>query len=241
MTVPRPGSLHDHRVLVPGGTGGVGEGIVRQLLAAGAEVIVPSRSADRATELRDALEGGNNDRLHLFEHDYTTFASAGELVDQVIERRGRIDSVVAPIGGWWAGGPLSEIGEPDWTEAFIGLATAHAAVMRASLPHLTKTGAYVVIVGDSALQPVPNSGLVSMEQAAILMMQRVLAAEHAQQRRIFALVLGQVATRASGPGSITAYQVGAVATAAAQGDAASAVVPVHDNDDYEAAVRALAG
>jgi len=51
-------SIHDlsgRRVLVPGGTGGVGEGIVRAYLDAGADVVVPTRSEARGAELRAAL------------------------------------------------------------------------------------------------------------------------------------------------------------------------------------------
>ncbi|WP_375481637.1 SDR family oxidoreductase [uncultured Jatrophihabitans sp.] len=233
--------LQGHRVVVPGGTGGVGEGVVRQLLATGAEVLVPTRSAGRSAELRNALGPVEDDRLHLFEHDYTTFAGAVELAGEIERRLGQVDSVVAPIGGWWAGGPLAEMSETDWAEAFIGLATAHAAVLRAFLPRLGAGGAYILVVGDSALQPVPGSGLVSMEQAAILMMQRVVAAEYAEQRRVFAFLLGQVATRAGNDGQITADQVGTVATAALQGVAGSRTVPVHDDRELESALALLRG
>jgi len=40
-------------------------------------------------------------------------------------------------------------------------------VLRAALPHLGADGAYTVVLGDSATWPVPGSGLVSMEQAAL--------------------------------------------------------------------------
>src|SRR5215469_15103564 len=91
------------------------------------------------------------------------------------------------------------------------------AVLRAALPRLKAGGAYSLIVGASASTPVPASGLVSMEQAALLMMQQVLAAELAGNKRVFALVLGPVMTRAAGDGAqdwITADQVGSVAVAA---------------------------
>lgn len=215
--------LTGRRVLVPGGTGGVGEGVVRHYLAAGADVVVPTRTETRAEEFRQVLGDAAAERLHLVVHDYTTFAGAGELVTEMTGRLGGIDDVVAPIGGFWGGRPLWEISEADWQSAFTGLATAHAAVMRAFLPRLNTGGAYLLTVGMSALIPVPGSGLVSMEQAALLMMQRVLAAELAEQRRVFALVLGPVATRSAStadPDWVTAGQVGAVAVAAS---AASAV------------------
>lgn len=205
------------RVLVPGGTGAVGEGIVRAYLAAGADVVVPTRTPERAEEFRQVLGGAATDRLHLVVQDYTTFAGAAALVDTM---EGGIDDVVAPIGGWWAGKALWEIDETDWQGAFVGLATAHMAVLRAALPRMTTTGAYTVIVGASAFTPVPGSGLVSMEQAAVLMMQQVAQAEG---KRVFALVLGPMKTRvaAGEPSWVTAEQVGEVAVAAS----AAATVP----------------
>ena len=205
--------LAGRRVLVPGGTGAVGEGVVRAHLAAGADVVVPTRSAARATAFRALLGDAASERLHLVEHDYTTFAGAESLVATMVESLGGVDDVVAPIGGWWAGKPLTGIDPADWDAAFVGLATTHLAVARASLPRLAADGTYSVVVGLSAHHPVPSSGLVSMEQAAVLMMQRVLAAEAGDRARVFALVLGPVRSRvtAGEPGWVSAEEIGAVA------------------------------
>lgn len=214
-----PGSLAGRNVLVPGGTGAVGEFVVRAHLAAGAEVVVPTRTAARQAELRALLGVAATSHLHLPQHDYTTFAGAETLGATMVEMRGSIDHVVAPIGGWWAGGPLWEVDEKDWDGAFVGLATAHLAVARAALPRLSDGGTYTVVVGRSARWPVPGSGLVSMEQAAVLMMQQVLAAEAGPRVRVHALVLGPVRTRlvAGEPGWVGADEVGAVAVALARG------------------------
>jgi 3-oxoacyl-[acyl-carrier protein] reductase len=209
--------LSGRHVLIPGGTGGVGEGAVRAYLAAGADVVVPTRSQERADEFRRLLGDAATARLHLVVHDYATFAGAENLAATMEERLGSVDDVVAPIGGWWAGRRLWDIDETDWQNAFVQLATTHMAVLRATLPRMKAHGAYSVIVGASASTPVPASGLVSMEQAALLMMQQVLTAELAGEKRVFALVLGPVRTRAAGNGDhdwITADQVGSVAVAA---------------------------
>ncbi|MEV7424568.1 SDR family oxidoreductase [Streptomyces sp. NPDC091212] len=209
--------LSGRRALVPGGTGAVGEGVVRGYLAAGADVVVPTRTQERAEEFRAVLGEAATDRLHLVVHDYTTFAGAEQLAEEMERRLGGVDDVVAPIGGWWAGKRLSEIDEADWQSAFVDLATAHLAVLRACLPRLNARGAYTLIVGASAFTPIPGSGLVSMEQAALLMMQQVLAAELDGEQRVFALVLGPVRTRlvdSGDPDQVTADQVGAVAVAA---------------------------
>jgi NAD(P)-dependent dehydrogenase (short-subunit alcohol dehydrogenase family) len=209
--------LSGRHVLIPGGTGGVGEGAVRAYLAAGADVVVPTRSQERADEFRRLLGDAATGHLHLVVHDYTTYAGAEALAATMEDRLGSIDDVVAPIGGWWAGKRLWEINERDWQNAFVGLATTHMAVLRAALPRMKANGAYSVIVGASASTPIPASGLVSMEQAALLMMQQVLAAELGGEKRVFALVLGPVRTRVSGNGApdwVTADQVGSVAVAA---------------------------
>ena len=209
--------LSDRRVVIPGGTGAVGEGVVRGYLAAGADVVVPTRSQQRAEEFRAMLGDAATEHLHLVTGDYTTFTGAEELAEEVARRLGGVDDVVAPIGGWWAGKRLWEIGDEDWQGAFVDLATAHVAVMRAFLPRLSAHGAYSLIVGVSALTPVPGSGLVSMEQAALLMMQQVLQAELGGRPRVFALVLGGVNTRlvdSADPDWVSADLVGAVAVAA---------------------------
>jgi 3-oxoacyl-[acyl-carrier protein] reductase len=207
--------LTGRRVLVPGGSGAVGEGVVRAYLAAGADVVVPTRSREREQEFRTLLGDAATAHLHLITHDYTTFAGADQLATTMVERLGGIDDVVSPIGGWWAGKQLSEIDESDWNSAFTGLATAHIAVARAVVPRLTGRGVFTVVIGESASYPVPGSGLVSMEQAAVLMMRKVLAAEARERLRVNAFVLGPVRTRVipGEPDWITADQIGAVAVA----------------------------
>ncbi|MEU2373498.1 SDR family oxidoreductase [Streptomyces misionensis] len=232
-------NLSERRVLIPGGTGGVGEGAVRAYLTAGAQVVVPTRSQERAKEFRTLLGKAATERLHLFEFDYTTFAGAETLVTTMVERLGGVDDVVAPIGGWWHGKQLWEIDEADWKAAFVGLATAHMAVLRAALPRMTDQGAYSVVVGQSAHFPIPGSGLVSMEQAALLMMQQVLAAELQGAKRVFLIELGPVATRFTetpDPAQVTSAQIGAVAVAASASTQPGRRVRLHDSAQAEAAL-----
>jgi 3-oxoacyl-[acyl-carrier protein] reductase len=166
-------------------------------------------------------------------------------------RLGGIDDVVAPIGGFWGGRPLWEISEADWQSAFTGLATAHMAVLRAALPGLNPRGAYSLVVGASAFTPVPGSGLVSMEQAAVAMMAQVVRAELAAGpsgpalaggRRVFTLVLGPVSTRQAGaadPDWVTAEQVGAVAAAASAATVTGREIRLRDQAEASAALSLL--
>jgi len=91
----------------------------------------------------------------------------------------------------------------------------HLGRQRQQLPEVGGRGVFTVVVGESASYPVPGSGLVSMEQAAVFMMRRVLAAEAVERLRVNAFVLGPVRTRVvpGEPGWISADQIGAVAVA----------------------------
>jgi 3-oxoacyl-[acyl-carrier protein] reductase len=235
----------------------VGEGVVRRYLATGADVLVPTRTEARAEEFRRVLGDPLEGRLHLVVHDYTTFTGADDLAREMENRLGGIDDVVAPIGGFWGGRRLWEINEADWQNAFVGLATAHMAVLRAVLPRLKPRGAYSLVVGASAFAPVPGSGLVSMEQAAVLMMQQVVQAELEGEKRVFALILGPVNTRTAesrDPDWVTPEQVGAVAVAASaaavggreirlrsQAEVAAALTQFHDSQRAGSSMPSSAG
>lgn len=233
--IPGP-DLRDRRVVVPGGTGTVGSGVVRRYLAAGAQVVVPTRTEQRAAEFRSALGELATDRLHLVVHDYSVAPAAERVAAQMERSLGGVDDVVAPIGGWWAGKQLWEVSDADWSGAFVGLLTAHLSVVRAFLPRMSAVGAYTVVVGESATFPVPGSGLVSMEQAALLMMQQVLAAEAGAGRRAFALVLGPVSAQPDPP---RGDEVGAVAVAASASGAPSARVALRDRAEVTQALQLL--
>lgn len=192
--ITRP-DLSAHRVVAIGGTGRVGEGIVRSWLADGAEVIVPTRNTERGAELQGYLNDVSTDRLHLVTGEYTAFDSAQTMASDIVNRFGPVTDVIASIGGWWQGKPLWEVSAEEWQHFNQDLSTAHVANVRAWIPLLPSEGSYQLILGGSASKPVPGASIINMEQAGLLMMHRVLSAEAGDQRRIFAHELGPVATR----------------------------------------------
>ena len=190
-------NLSGRRVVIVGGTGDVGEGVVRSWLATGADVIVPSRTEDKVDRFRDVLSDiGPTDRLHFVTGRYTGFDEAHATAERITAEYGPVTDVVASIGGWWQGKALWDISADDWQRYFVDMSTAHVATARAWVPRLSPTGSYQLILGGSAVQPVSGASIISMQQAALLMMRRVLSAEAGEQNRIAAQILGPVITRA---------------------------------------------
>lgn len=191
--VPAPA---DQVVVVAGGTGAIGEAITDALLGAGALVVVPSRSADRLADLRVRLE----DRLQDADHHLVPIVGdvgdpdgAREVRDATLGRTGRIDHVVASIGGWWSGPLVREVDPATVDEVLTAGLGAHLACAQALLPTLDGIdgATYTMLNGSGARSPVRGSGAVNVSAAAQLMLARVLAAEQpADGATVRSLVIG---------------------------------------------------
>jgi 3-oxoacyl-[acyl-carrier protein] reductase len=206
-------------VLVAGGAGGVGEGIVRALLATtGTTVIVTSRDPARLALLESRLGSHDARRLIGIIGNAGEPASAAVIAERVREELGGIDVAIPSLGGWWEGGPLIEIDMAAWDAVRTEMLDTHVAFARTFVPELLRRagGFYLAIGGGAALQPIRNASIVSIAAAAQLMLTRSLALELADRDvRIAELVVnGPVRTRdaeASARSSwITADQIGIV-------------------------------
>ena len=83
--------------LVTGGSRGIGEGIVRKLINAGASVVFTYRSsADRANAIISDLDVG--DRLMALQSDAADYSQAEALIKTVLDKYGQIDILVNNAG-----------------------------------------------------------------------------------------------------------------------------------------------
>jgi 3-oxoacyl-[acyl-carrier protein] reductase len=207
-------------VLVAGGAGGVGEKIVRALLAQTAvTVIVTSRDPARLALLTQLLgELAEPRRLIPIAGDAGDPAGADAIAERIRGECGALDVAIPSLGGWWEGGPLLGVDLATWNAVMHEMLTTHFVFARTFVPELARTpGAfYLAIGGGAALAPVPNAGIVSIAAAAQLMLTRTLARENEERDlRITELVVnGPVRTRDSetiaADDWITADQVGTV-------------------------------
>jgi 3-oxoacyl-[acyl-carrier protein] reductase len=215
-------TLHGKTVLIPGGAGEVGEGLARAFLNEGARVIVPSRSREKLDALRASLL--DPDSLLLKTADVGTANGAARLRDWIGDEVGPLDAVVASLGGWWQGRPLTDVSLDTWHEVLDMGLTTHFTVAKTFLPVLAgQPGAsYTFINGGAGLNPIPGAGPLSVSAAGQLMLKDVMAAEN-DTVRVNTLVLATPVRTRSRPdgedGLIAADDAGAYAVYLA-GDAA---------------------
>lgn len=163
--------------IVAGGTGEVGEGIVRSLLKEGIVVVVPSRSPAKGERLKQFVD--NHSNLHLFDTQQIQGDYNEQLVGWTLEKFGKIDFAVASLGGWYHGGRLDQIPTEDWIKVVNNNLNSHFHFAKhiGAYFHEANQGMFVMINGGSAETIVPGSGAMSIISNAQLVMAYVLAAE----------------------------------------------------------------
>jgi len=190
-------SLEEKNAVVLGGTGGVGEGIVKVLLAHGIRVIVPTRSVEKGEELKAYL--GEDLSRHLTIHVGTVDneAHASELAHYLNRETKHIDIAVASLGKWHQGYPLYSYPVDEWHRIIHDNITTNFLAIKSLVPLLhPRSGCFFHINGFSAEQAYPMAGPVAMAAAAQKSLIQTLAKEVDKTGiRIFELILGPIKTR----------------------------------------------
>ncbi|MDJ0384327.1 SDR family oxidoreductase [Streptomyces sp. G-G2] len=178
-------------VVVTGGTRGVGAGIARAFLGAGARVVVCARRPpDEPVE-----EDGRVAEFGPL--DLRNPAAVGEFFAAVARRYGRLDCLVNNAGGT----PYRLLGEGEAERHARVVELNLVAPMTASLaayPWLREAGGSVVMIGSvSGTRPSPGTAAYGAAKAGLENLARSMAVEWAPEVRVNTLVLGMVRTELS--------------------------------------------
>jgi NAD(P)-dependent dehydrogenase (short-subunit alcohol dehydrogenase family) len=137
--------FNGRRVLVTGGTRGIGEAIVKRLMHGGARVITTARSLP---------PGGTPDRF--VQADVSTRAGVDQVVKAVMDRFGGLDILIHNVGGSAApGGGALALSDDDWQQAFDTNLFAAVRLDRACLPLMVQQGSGVIIHISSIQRTLP--------------------------------------------------------------------------------------
>lgn len=90
------GILEDKKVLITGGSKGLGYAIAEKCLKEGAQVAITGRSLESLNQAKEKL--GNPEKLFVFEHDVRDFAKDDELIYAARKAMGGIDCLVNNAG-----------------------------------------------------------------------------------------------------------------------------------------------
>jgi len=203
---PAPRELFDLTgkvALVTGASRGIGEAIARCYAAAGASVVLASRTQEAldavAASIReDGLESG---QVALPAACHTGDAEqVAALVERVRGELGGIDVLVNNAGTNPHFGPLLTAEESHWSKTLDVNLLGYFRLAKACVPVMRERGAGKILNVASIIghTPHPGLGVYAVSKAAVLMLTRVLALELAGDGiQVNALAPGIIETRFS--------------------------------------------
>jgi 2-dehydro-3-deoxy-D-gluconate 5-dehydrogenase len=159
--------------IVTGGNGGIGLGMAEGLAAAGAEVVLAGRNAEKARSALESLQAHGR-RCAFIAADVTQAASCRDLVAEAVSRFGRLDILINNAGTSVRKMP-QDYTEAEWhhvldtnlTGTFLCSQAAYPAMKQAGGGKMINIGSMMSLFGAPYATPYAASkgGIVQMTRA----------------------------------------------------------------------------
>lgn len=190
-------SIAGRSAIVTGATKGIGKGIARVFVKAGANVLITGRNADDAQRTCDELTALSGGKVAYYLGDVATKASCDAMVAKAIEVHGGIDIVCANAGIFPAA-KLAEMTEAQMDEVYGTNVRGTMLTVQACIPALQRSGHGRVILTSSITGPItgfPGWSHYGASKAAQLGFMRTTAIELAPLGiTVNAVLPGNIAT-----------------------------------------------
>jgi len=166
------------KILVAGGTGGLGRAVSLAFLEEGATVIVTYRGQAEFDALKSSA-GANAAELEGQNVNVLDEAALKEFVAGLIAKQGRLDALVNAVGGYSAGAPLWEMDAQALDQMLSLNLRSGYLLARAVVPWMLKqgSGAIVNVAATAAFNHMASASEYVASKAAAVAMMNSLAAD----------------------------------------------------------------
>ncbi|MFH8393133.1 SDR family oxidoreductase [Streptomyces sp. NPDC018036] len=166
--------LAGQRVVVMGGSSGIGEAAAALFAADGAEVVVTGRDREKL----EAAAGRIGGKTSTYRLDGTDPAQ----IDAFFDRSGPLDHLVLSLSGAAGAGPFAELDLAELETGFAAKFWPYVRILRAALPHLRADGSVTLVTAASARAAFPGTAGLAAINGALEAMVPPLAVELAPLR-----------------------------------------------------------
>lgn len=174
----RAGPFAGKAAIVTGGASGIGAALVKALADRGARVVAADRDGARAEAL---ARGIGSERVRAAALDVTDAAAVQALVDEVVDREGRLD-LLFNNAGVGLGGEVRDMGLEDWRRlidvniwgVIHGIHAAYPVMLSQGAGHIVNTAS------GAGLAPRPGMTAYAMSKHAVVGLSTSLRSEAAE-------------------------------------------------------------
>ena len=174
-------AFQDKWALVTGASAGIGEALAVQLAAAGANLILTARRADRLEALARRLESEHKIRTRVLPADLADPAAVQQLFDATEGQGTAVDVLINNAGFGYYGEFVT--GDPAWHRTMVDVnCTAVMDLTRLFLSKMVdrRRGWVMIVASTAAYQPVAYMATYAATKAFDRMLAEALAAETAR-------------------------------------------------------------
>ena len=171
----------DKCIVVTGAGSGIGEGIAKRLAQEGGHVIVNDIDQSKGEAVAQSILAAGG-KAHFVQADMTSNADVKALVEQTVQKLGRLDVFVNNAGWTHRNRPMLEVSEEEFDRVYainvksIYLSALHAVpVMRTNSNG--SGGCFINIASTAGIRPRPGLTWYNGSKAAVIVTSKSMAAE----------------------------------------------------------------
>ncbi|MBI1256012.1 MAG: glucose 1-dehydrogenase [Chloroflexi bacterium] len=173
------GSFEGKVALVTGGGSGIGQAAALAFARRGATVVITGRRAEAGAETVRLIEAEGCEGTFI-QADVTKEAEVKALIDQIIQRFGRLDYAFNNAGGGSKFGSMVDMTEADWTESLDSNLKSVWLSLKYELPQIAKQGGAIVNNASVVAQRgQPMTSFYAAAKAAVVSLTKSAAIEFA--------------------------------------------------------------
>jgi len=174
--------LQDRVAIVAASSRGLGKACALELAREGATVVICARHGDRLAATAAEIRESTGAEVLALETDLTDAGQIRHLVEETLNRYGRVDVLVTNNGGPPAG-YFDDLSDDDWETAHQRTLLSAVRLIRAVLPAMRrqKWGRIINITSVSVKQPIDNLLLSNVYRPGVVALAKTLSAQVATE------------------------------------------------------------
>jgi NAD(P)-dependent dehydrogenase (short-subunit alcohol dehydrogenase family) len=166
--------------LITGASQGLGRALALAFAREGAQVVVNARSEESVRPIAGEVEEAGGEVLAVAA-DVSKDSDVKRLVDETVERFGRIDVLVNNAGLLGPRVAIADYPEDEWRRVIDANLTGPFLVSKAAIPHLSEGASIINLVSGVSVEGRAEWGAYSVSKFGLEGLNQILAAELAER------------------------------------------------------------